>query len=508
MPLQKSQPQTSSAVDAQISKRQLQERRRTLQTISELSTIDATSVRFLLPTSKDPALVASQTGREKRRSLPQYYNTANFIGSQQAHPPHMRTSSTQMSSATSSLRYEAGWNARRERARMQTEQALANARLQQKSSSQKLNSGNSTRLSLESSAAHGSSNQQHLKLRASQQHLLRGSPSTTTLSSMSERRSSFGSTSKYKDYYSYHESSGRASTDSSSLHSKRGHTPRRSRSSSSSGSTPTHHPPPLPAGLIVPNNQYFISAQQNGMQMMHHESCFGMQQAAQDRAWSLPVMNLDYSIPHYHEVPIQHYRQVTKTSQNRSRPDRGRCHHIQNAAPSQHHNSVSSVANYEKHSRSSRPSAHSRRSHSGSSMKIPSPPLQPPPPAYTAKASNTVLNDQNPDKVGPQPGPAVQHEKRIVPNRENLTKWKTEREEAKAEFDGMHRAKMKERVRRANELEFQKEKELRALGKGMANEKACRVLGKDVDEEMGFEKKAEVKKKGRGCFGGWFGRSK
>jgi hypothetical protein len=79
-----------------------------------------------------------------------------------------------------------------------------------------------------------------------------------------------------------------------------------------------------------------------------------------------------------------------------------------------------------------------------------------------------------------------------VPNRESLTKWKSEREEAKAEFNFMQRATMKERVRRANEMEQEKEKELQALGMGA--EKGARVLGKGLKSEE------------RGCFGGVFER--
>tara|TARA_R110002003_G_scaffold9_17_gene527 strand:+ start:8902 stop:9234 length:333 start_codon:yes stop_codon:yes gene_type:complete len=89
--------------------------------------------------------------------------------------------------------------------------------------------------------------------------------------------------------------------------------------------------------------------------------------------------------------------------------------------------------------------------------------------------------------------------RRSLPSRESLTKWKSEREEAKAEFDGMQRAKMKERVRRANEMELEKERELQALGKGA--EKGARVLGVGLVEKGG-----SGKERGRGCFGGVFGR--
>jgi hypothetical protein len=67
-----------------------------------------------------------------------------------------------------------------------------------------------------------------------------------------------------------------------------------------------------------------------------------------------------------------------------------------------------------------------------------------------------------------------------VPKRESLTQWKKEREEAKANLHLDNKARMQERVRRANELEQEKEKELVLMGKRPA--------------------KAES----RGCFGGLF----
>jgi hypothetical protein len=74
-----------------------------------------------------------------------------------------------------------------------------------------------------------------------------------------------------------------------------------------------------------------------------------------------------------------------------------------------------------------------------------------------------------------------------LPERE---KRKTEREETKAEFDGVQRAKIRERVRRANEMEQEKERELQALGKGAEKVKV----------------KERLVEKERGCFGGMFGR--
>jgi hypothetical protein len=74
----------------------------------------------------------------------------------------------------------------------------------------------------------------------------------------------------------------------------------------------------------------------------------------------------------------------------------------------------------------------------------------------------------------------VSFEPRTVPKRESLTQWKKEREEATSNLDTDHKARMQERVRRANELEEEKEKELISMGK-----RAC-------------------KSESRSCFGGLF----
>jgi len=54
----------------------------------------------------------------------------------------------------------------------------------------------------------------------------------------------------------------------------------------------------------------------------------------------------------------------------------------------------------------------------------------------------------------------------------------------------MQRARVQERVRRANEMEQEKERELQMVGKGAG--KAGRVLGVGLEEE-----------REGGCFGGW-----
>lgn len=74
----------------------------------------------------------------------------------------------------------------------------------------------------------------------------------------------------------------------------------------------------------------------------------------------------------------------------------------------------------------------------------------------------------------------VSFETRTVPKRESLTQWKNEREEARVNMHMDHKARMQERVRRANELEQEREKELVEMGK------------------------RSVKTESRSCFGGLF----
>lgn len=67
-----------------------------------------------------------------------------------------------------------------------------------------------------------------------------------------------------------------------------------------------------------------------------------------------------------------------------------------------------------------------------------------------------------------------------MPKRESLTQWKKEREEAKASMHMDHKARVQERVRRANEMEQEREKELVEMGK----------------------RPVKIKTESRNCFGG------
>ena len=103
--------------------------------------------------------------------------------------------------------------------------------------------------------------------------------------------------------------------------------------------------------------------------------------------------------------------------------------------------------------------------------------------AHAIKHLSSVVYDQD-GKISSFYPSLVTSEKRHVPRRESLTQWRAEREEMKAKLEGTQRATTEERVRRANELEQEREKELLAMGKGTA---------------MGKKKEKEQRRKG--CLG-------
>ena len=125
-----------------------------------------------------------------------------------------------------------------------------------------------------------------------------------------------------------------------------------------------------------------------------------------------------------------------------------------------------------------RPSAQSRTRSSPSLRGLPS--------AHGLKSqsSENLIYTQTSQKRGRLPVSAS-FEVLAVPKRTSLTAWQTERKETKWRVDHVRRADMAERVKRANEQEQEREKELMLMGKG---------TGTSVQTE-----------KETGCFGGVFG---
>jgi len=216
MPLQKLPPRDPSSHDQHTSKwQQMPHRRRTLQTISELAATDV----------PPPDLVSLLTAK-RREELP---NTGKkmIASSKRQTLPHHHPSAHSLDSD----RYEAGWNARRARARAQndpssfadTSNALARTLQDESSHRQPAKTRRHSQSSLHSHSTH-------------HQQLLRNSRSVSAFSPANDT-----------------ESSGSPSTDSSSCHDS---AVRRSQSGSSSDRSwtssqttrpmPIASPPPLP----------------------------------------------------------------------------------------------------------------------------------------------------------------------------------------------------------------------------------------------------------------------
>jgi hypothetical protein len=498
MPLQKSAPQGPTTVDPQMTKhKQMQERRRTLQTISELSVTDTTPSDFrtffaneqirLASTAGSPENMRKPSNLNKRQSLPQYCVRPECIQTRSSPPPvpaiHIaaaqRASSGNGSQPSSSPRHEAGWNARRERARLQAEQALSGVPVRREPSNTSLQNTNTA--TIVSSLPRAKTSQPYLRSNHSQQHLLHNSRSSTGTSSVS------GQSARHKEAWDV-ESSGRASTDSSSFHSSRDSTMRRSRSSSSSQSFTPQGVPPLPAGCAQPTQTYYsalTSHYHNGYPFQLPGPMYA-KAPSEMRSSSLPFMRVEHAgtpllggqfvaAPgaNKHNYGHGHKQRPKSLSARSTSSHRQTTHRTTSRASLPSQRSRHSTQNVASDTSSSQ-----RRSHSQSRSS-----LKAPKPAHlSSKRSDTtsVTFDQS-------------HRQRALPDRESLTKWKAEREGARAEFG----EKMKERVRRANEMEQEKEKELQAVGKGA--EKGARVLG------IGLEKE-RVRGKARGCLGGWFGR--
>ncbi|KAH5071553.1 hypothetical protein HBH95_175830 [Parastagonospora nodorum] len=489
MPLQKI-PQGRPATDPQMTKRrQLQERRRTLQTISELSATEHTpGFRTSIGHAQiSPDRLGSTTAGtrkssnvSKRQSLPQYCARPECIESRSPVP------STDMMLAqrapldreghTSRTQPEVGWNARRAQARMQAEQTLSANTVRREMSSTSLQAGSFHSRANTPQLSRNKTSQPYLKSYYSQQHLIHDSRSMTSTPSRSDLTSSAGRPLRPSDSREHDgDSSEHTSTDSSSFRSSRDSTMRRSRSSSSSQSLTVPGVPPLPTGCPQPTRSYYMAATshyRNGYPVQHPGPMYA-KTPSEMRTSSLPYTRVDqYTTPLLGTMSPGPPKNMSSSYFNVPQKPRPKSVSARSSSSQQQQvrqkrsASVTQPARY-KHPPSAplpaRPASISSR-HRASSLKSPS----------STKRTETVTFDQPPS----------------VPDRQSLTKWKSEREEAKAEFNFMHRATMKERVRRANEMEQEKEKELQKMGMGA--EKGARVLGGGLKE--------------RGCFGGLWGR--
>ncbi|CAO2651050.1 Nn.00g093470.m01.CDS01 [Neocucurbitaria sp. VM-36] len=497
MPLQKTPPQGTQAPDAQsVKRRQLQERRRTLQTISELSVTDGAQPEFssFIKTEKSarvsfasgPIAKKKNPNLSKRRSLPQYCASPACLQVQaptERQPMHAsasrRSQSSQTSWATDTRRYEEGWNARRERARAQHEQAVAQTRDQRQVSGHRLRIGSQTSLPSTTPLPSSQSSQDYLRSYASHHQLLRNSRSISGFPPTMARRSSFGAStstghSSQRDFDT--ESSERASTDSSSYHSVHESAVRRSRSGSSTQSFTLQAGPPMPNPFASPVQRYYLNPAQShkGVSQGQLSTPMPRRPVPTNRSMSLPIIRVQDVSGTRHDGRQSASRLSMKSSQQKQYIDiqTARLETLAALTASRHDPYMAKRASppmtkstHLQHTSAFSPPNRNSYRHSTSRSRSRSS-LQPPPPAYQTSNTANIIYAQNPDKQGLLPPPDIDFEKRVVPKRESLTQWKAEREEARAEFDGMRRENTKERVRRANELEQEKEKELLMMGKG------------------------------------------
>jgi hypothetical protein len=489
MPLQKLPHVGQSISDSK--RRQLQERRRTLQTISELSATDAPSPAFRTSLGSTPLgqrvgappHIPSTSNARKRQSLPQYCarlelsrtqssSTAASLHIMAAHRMPSRSSLHEGPSPQP----EGGWNARRDRARMQAEQALSGTIPRLRPSHPNLQDSIAPPKQIANPPLHHKSSQPYLRSHYSQQQLLRNRRSMASTPSRPDQRSISGWSSRQTSLRDDVDSSEHTSTDASSLHSSHDSTMRRSRSSCSSQSFTLQGVPPLPTGCGQPANSYYTAA------TAHHHNGYPLQMPGpmyapapfDMRTLSLPYMG-NYPTPLVNQIPGSMPGLSNTLLNNQYTPSHTARSKSMSSRPPSSHRTQRQARHTPQHPLPYQPQTNPR-------LK---PMLPPPRPKSTSSASSrnrsASLKSSVPTHVRTQSSSAA------LPERE---KRKTEREETKAEFDGVQRAKVRERVRRANEMEQEKERELQALGKGAENVKVKERL---MDKE-------------RGCFGGVFGR--
>ena len=480
---------------------QLHNRRKTLQTISELSTNEAPglpdfvtsigieSIRRIGHDSM-PGVARVTPNTAKQQNLPQQHPTPSVHASQ----PSMTVTPTSGHEVSGrrpaqgrrpmpiTTEQAEGWNAKRERARMRHELAYAEARAIQSKSDLRAEVATHSR----SSSIDKDSNQHTL---------LQGSKSFNLSSGEIERRASLGSTNNNNNsasqYDMRHIASERTSTDSSSYQS-RDSAIYRSRSVSSSTSYTSQNSPPLPTGTTTDMKgscAEVVSQNLNLVAFGESARSKTPQTQRSSRTMSLPAHgSKNAGTPHKYMTatdlrqlqaqqgrPMSAQRarnqalaaltaanshmRTTRTSQY-SQPSHNSMHHNRHASLTSHPPNTSAHRNSLRH-----------QAHSEAQRRITSPS----PARLPERTSRSSLRRQSTD----QPR-RVSFEARTVPKRESLTQWKKEREHAMANLKTDHKARIQERVRRANEQEQEREKELvqmRKREKKIERSCFCGLLG-------------------------------
>jgi hypothetical protein len=500
MPLQKLPPNGPQSVSTSSGQRpQLQDRRRTLQTISELSTNDGGLPDFVSSIGIEnirrsghdsPPGVGRFTSKPvKRQSLPQYHSSPNV------HAPGSSVTATTHEARISPLSQGKrpmpittdqveGWNAKRERARMRHELALTEARVRQSMSDQGAEIA-------ASSTPRGTS---------SRPTSIRHAHSTQTLlekrNSGSERRASLASTNNSASQFDLRpEASERASTDSSSYQS-RDSAINRSRSGSSNTSYASQDAPPLPHGSTSDMKGYcaeLILQNQNLVSFGESARSKNLNPNRSSRTYSLPNSGPKHTSASHHryvtapdlrQPPTQHSRPISAqrarnqalaalTAANSHMRTTRRDQYLSSNNSLPHHSRHASLTshppNVSAHRNSASPHRNSLRYQA--QMEAQRRATSPLPAHFDRDRSRSSLHRHS-DVTR-----KVSRETRTVPKRESLTQWKKEREEARASMHMDHKARMQERVRRANELEQEREKELVEMGKRPAKTESRNCFG-------------------------------
>ena len=499
MPLQKL-PHTGP-----LSQRPQHNRRKTLQTISELSTneapglpdfVSSIGIESIRRIGHDtmPGVAKVTSYPAKQENLPQQHPSPTVHASRPSitvtptcsHEVPGRRPAQGRRPRPITMEQAEGWNAKRERARMRHELAYAEARATQSKSDLRAEV-----------ATHSSSSS--IDKGSNQHTLLQGSKSFRLSNGEIERRASLGSTTNNNNnnnnsasqYDMRHIASERTSTDSSSYQS-RDSAIYRSRSVSSSTSYTSQNSPPLPTGTTTDMKgscAEVVSQNLNLVAFGESARSKTPQTQRSSRTMSLPAHGSKTAgAPHKYmtatdlrQLPAQQGRpmsaqrarnqalaaltaanshmRTTRTSQY-SQPSHNSMHYNRHASLTSHPPNTSAHRNSLRH-----------QAHSEAQRRITSPS----PARLPERTSRSSLRRQSTD----QPR-RVSFEARTVPKRESLTQWKKEREHAMANLKTDHKTRIQERVRRANEQEQEREKELvqmRKREKKIERSCFCGLLG-------------------------------
>ena len=457
---------------------QLHHRRKTLQTISELSTNEAPGLPDFVSSigiesirrighDSVPGVARIAPNPAIQESLPQQNSSSTVHASRpsitvtptRGHEVSGRRPGQGRRPMPITAEQAEGWNAKRERARMRHELAYAEARAIQSKSDLRAEAATNSR-----SSSFDKGSNQHT--------LLQGSKSFRLSNGETERSASLRSTNNSASQYDMrHIASERTSTDSSSYQS-RDSAIYRSRSVSSSTSYTSQNSPALPTGTTTDMKgscAEVVSQKQNLVAFGESARSKTLQTQRSSRTMSLPAHGSTVaSAPHKYmtatdlrQLPAQQGRpmsaqrarnqalaaltaanshmRTTRTNQY-SQPSRNSAHYNRHASLTSHPPNTSTHRNSQR-----------RQAHFEAQRRITSPS----PAHLPERASRSSLRRQSTD----QPR-RVSFEARTVPKRESLTQWKKEREHAMANLKTDHKARIQERVRRANEQELEREKEL------------------------------------------------